>query len=451
MIHKEKVLAYIIREIKSKTELLVFDHVDIPKVGTQVPAGTLELGESPENGVIREIYEESGLENFEEIRFLGNFEYISKEKQEIHNRHVFCLKSIETRDEWVHIVSGNGEDNMMKFKFFWVELDEAEKILVGGQGNYLKYIQKLTQEQIEKLGLKSKKLIGSGMEATVFDNNDDTVVKIYPNNVELSNFHKLKLFYDSLDTKNLNFELPKIYNVEEKSDCILVTEKKLNGKVFTLSNIKNLSSDDAEKFLNSYVNALFSIKEINSTIPHQGEFLYRNPKIFPERKNNDWNDFIVESLKYKYGKLNNVFNENVVDFQKKFEKLVSAFSTQYTGKYDLIHGDFYPGNIMFSDNLEVSSVFDFGTFTMKGDHLFDVALGWQFMDMYNKSNIDWKNQIWQLINIRITEDEKVKIFRYILVYSILAIDQFSDDISDGQFQWCLKNLNNKDFWERANV
>jgi hypothetical protein len=39
---KEKVLGYIIRENGARRELLVFDHVDFPGAGTQVPADTVE-------------------------------------------------------------------------------------------------------------------------------------------------------------------------------------------------------------------------------------------------------------------------------------------------------------------------------------------------------------------------------------------------------------------------
>lgn len=56
---RRKVLAY----ITNRQRLLVFSHLDIPEAGIQVPGGTLEDGESPEEGVLREAYEETGLED----------------------------------------------------------------------------------------------------------------------------------------------------------------------------------------------------------------------------------------------------------------------------------------------------------------------------------------------------------------------------------------------------
>ena len=64
-----KVLAYITRG----DELLVFRHRYFPEAGLQVPAGTVEEGESPHDAVLREAYEESGLQQVRIVRSLGRY------------------------------------------------------------------------------------------------------------------------------------------------------------------------------------------------------------------------------------------------------------------------------------------------------------------------------------------------------------------------------------------
>ena len=54
----EKVTAFITRERIGVKELLLFKH---PTAGIQIPAGTVEEGETPETAVMREVYEETGL------------------------------------------------------------------------------------------------------------------------------------------------------------------------------------------------------------------------------------------------------------------------------------------------------------------------------------------------------------------------------------------------------
>src|SRR5437588_461167 len=55
----EKVTAFITKQEGETKELLVFQH---PNAGVQVPAGTVEAGEDIEQAVLRETFEETGLE-----------------------------------------------------------------------------------------------------------------------------------------------------------------------------------------------------------------------------------------------------------------------------------------------------------------------------------------------------------------------------------------------------
>jgi len=49
---REKVLAYVTREAEGQLELLVFDHVDFPEAGIQVPGGSIDPGAAPEQAVV---------------------------------------------------------------------------------------------------------------------------------------------------------------------------------------------------------------------------------------------------------------------------------------------------------------------------------------------------------------------------------------------------------------
>ena len=55
----EKVTAFVVRTGALGRELLVFKH---PTAGIQLPAGTVEPGEPVEKAVVREVWEETGLQ-----------------------------------------------------------------------------------------------------------------------------------------------------------------------------------------------------------------------------------------------------------------------------------------------------------------------------------------------------------------------------------------------------
>ncbi len=64
----EKVTAFVIRSSAHGPELLLFEH---PYAGVQLPAGTVEAYETPEQAVLREVAEETGLTDVTIRAYLG--------------------------------------------------------------------------------------------------------------------------------------------------------------------------------------------------------------------------------------------------------------------------------------------------------------------------------------------------------------------------------------------
>lgn len=64
----DKVTAFITRNAAGGQELLLFQH---PYAGCQIPAGTVEAGETPEQAALREAAEETGLSGFTLLACLG--------------------------------------------------------------------------------------------------------------------------------------------------------------------------------------------------------------------------------------------------------------------------------------------------------------------------------------------------------------------------------------------
>ncbi|MFB8003157.1 NUDIX domain-containing protein [Nocardia sp. NPDC056000] len=132
----EKVLAYIVRDGR----LLVFRHIDYSweDVGIQVPAGSLQDGETPEDAVLREAREETGLTEFTIVRKLGEDAYdISPYRFEIQHRHVFELELGQgTPERWNSREEHDGEGEPTRFECFWIPLEVAH-VLQSGQGALL--------------------------------------------------------------------------------------------------------------------------------------------------------------------------------------------------------------------------------------------------------------------------------------------------------------------------
>lgn len=137
-----KVVAYIVREGR----LLVFTHADDAspfESGLQVPVGTVRAGELPEAAVLREAYEETGLEGLRIERFLGVNEFDSRPyTNALHIRHYFHLSvdAPQVPERWIAYERGDAYDSpippeadpaAIKFALFWVPLQKAHVVAAG--------------------------------------------------------------------------------------------------------------------------------------------------------------------------------------------------------------------------------------------------------------------------------------------------------------------------------
>lgn len=120
----EKVWAYILRQ-RADIELLVFDHVNID-AGTQIPAGTVEPNEDVTSAAQREVLEESGIV-VKTFSSLGTFE---RNWEGVYVRaHLYAAWApTEIADEWIHHVTGKGQDEGMQFRYHWLPRATWQKL-----------------------------------------------------------------------------------------------------------------------------------------------------------------------------------------------------------------------------------------------------------------------------------------------------------------------------------
>ncbi len=140
-----KAFAYITRNTAQGVEVLVFAHTE-PDSGIQVPKGTVEQGETPEEAALRDAYEECGLEGLELVRHLATDTVHfpnDPENHQIQKRYFYQLHaSSQTPERWYHRVSAGTGDKGMTFICFWLNITESDKI-IANMGDYLHLLSRL--------------------------------------------------------------------------------------------------------------------------------------------------------------------------------------------------------------------------------------------------------------------------------------------------------------------
>ncbi len=105
---------------------MVFEEPHSPSAGTQVPGGTVEPGESLEAAVLREAYEETGLEGLRLVRALG-VQLHRRPSGRVHRRHYFHLvcEADAVQSVWEHYEEHphSGSEPIL-YRLRWADLRE---------------------------------------------------------------------------------------------------------------------------------------------------------------------------------------------------------------------------------------------------------------------------------------------------------------------------------------
>jgi 8-oxo-dGTP pyrophosphatase MutT (NUDIX family) len=130
-----KVTAFVLRGGSPPCDVLVFDHPHL-NAGTQLPAGTVDDGETFDHAVLRETTEETGLSSIRIASRLAIMHYaLSDEKTQV-ERHLYALTlTAPCADRWEHFAQEEG----LVFSLYWLDIDRARIKLHPAQAKWLEY------------------------------------------------------------------------------------------------------------------------------------------------------------------------------------------------------------------------------------------------------------------------------------------------------------------------
>ncbi len=158
MATNRRAYAFILREKDGIGEMLVFrERGKEPSKPFHIPGGGLEPGEIPEEAIVREIEEESGLTGLKPSKFIG--QWVEQQENQIFQRYFFLFHTSKLLpDTWTHKVTGNGLDSGIYYDYQWVSAEDALRLHVVYH-SYLKpkYLPMLFPKKIH-LGLQRNQI-----------------------------------------------------------------------------------------------------------------------------------------------------------------------------------------------------------------------------------------------------------------------------------------------------
>ena len=274
--------------------------------------------------------------------------------------------------------------------------------------------------------------IGQGGEATVYELTGDRVLRLFHKTPDSTIVRHIVPFYERLTRYILPFAVPEILEFGEDSGLAYSLDRRIRGRAFH-DVLPELSGADRARALDSYTDAAEALAVITLEDQPYGEFLFDEAL-----QGETWAEFLIARLDANYERGRSDLLEVIVDADDVVEELRAHIRTLADPPKVLVHGDYFPGNVLMDDDFNVTGLIDFGWLTVAGDPAMDLASAAIFLDVVRGHQAADPERVHARLLARHGEAlaERVEIYRG--WYAVRFSPYKADDPS--LFAWCVKSL-----------
>ncbi len=229
---------------------------------------------------------------------------------------------------------------------------------------------------LQRFSLSQDDLIGFGGESRVYALDDERVLRVYERGADRGYVNRLRAFYERLSRHDLPFEIPVVIEVATHGDLLYSIEKRIQGSRMS-DFLKTATSEARTRSLVSYVETANRIQEAPFDHDEFGELLASKPLRRPA-----WPEYLAARARFSLSRGEPDLARDVpglADVVSGWE--ASLDSVADVTSPSLVHGDYYPGNVMVDDRGQVIAVIDFSPMSVAGDPRLDLLCALIFIEV----------------------------------------------------------------------
>ena len=285
---------------------------------------------------------------------------------------------------------------------------------------------------LKKFGINNAALLGQGAHSRVFSVDSNHVIRIFSPGTDWNSVIAVANFYNSLDISKASFGVPKIHDIGSSEGFFFSVETRLANNLE--QSIMYVSGLAKETLLKNYIKSAGDIRNLKTEFEgFYGDLISADPI-----RTNSWSEYLIlrveASLELSRQHLRNDiegFDELYSSWQSKVIELPNPYP-------DVVHGDYYPGNVIVNESNKVTEIIDFSMYTILGDWRIDPVSAIIQAELGGVSNIEAKN-IEDLTQATFGIDETT-INLYTIFYALMLSWRVHEDHERLYKNFCVKQI-----------
>jgi aminoglycoside phosphotransferase (APT) family kinase protein len=216
--------------------------------------------------------------------------------------------------------------------------------------------------------------IGHGGEAVVYELTGGRALRVYHR--EPHGADRMAAFYHQIRKGNPSFAVPEILETGWDGGRFFSVDRLIAGRALH-ELLPTLEGDERWRALASYADAAFEIAGLPYADSGFGELMRDDDSITGET----WSEYLIARMERCLREAAGWLPEDVPGLDLIVEALTASILAMPPAPRVLVHGDYFPGNVLMSGELAVSGVIDFGPLTVMGDAMIDLASAVMFLEV----------------------------------------------------------------------
>lgn len=227
------------------------------------------------------------------------------------------------------------------------------------------------------LGVQPADLLGSGGEAEVYALDAGRVLRLHRHEAA-EQARAIAELCSGLDRSAVPYELPEVLEVHERDGVSWSIERRLPGRPLD-GLLAGLRGMDRASGLTAYLEGAAAFGALGPPPGWPGGCgeLFTAERLRAQR----WGDLLADRLRLQLAQGRSLLVGAVPRFDDVARRLAGEARTEVAGVPTLVHGDWFPGNVLVDDDLRVSAALDLGWLTVVGDPTHDVRSAAVFLEV----------------------------------------------------------------------